>query len=207
MPHLEALPTDLALRIFLWKCRRITPIVLSLLCIALGCPPISASAQRTRTTRAPRQIVEELLKDTMWIDMPAPPIDSVAPDVIAEPLDLNGDGVPELEVLAIDHLCHSNANCPVWIYRRHGAGYERLLDAGNIVGLEPKKTFTHGYRDIMTTRHGNAWISDLTLYKFDGREYRRSACFSEWDGFQDRRGEWHERKKPRITRVACQPDP
>jgi hypothetical protein len=178
-----------------------------MLCIALGHPPASASAQRARTTRAPRQIVEDLLKDTTWIEMPAPPIDSVAPDLVAEPLDLNGDGVPELEVRAIGHLCHSNANCSVWIYRRAGARYERLLDAGNVLELEPQKTFTHGYRDVMTTRHGSAWLSDLTLYKFDGRAYRRSACFSWRDNYLGRDGESHVLKKPRITRVACQPDP
>ena len=179
-------------------------VVLPMMCIALVQAPASASAQRARTTRAPPQIVEELLKDTMWIDMPAPPIDSVAPDMVAEPLDLNGDGVPELEILAINHLCHSPSNCPVWIYRRQGAGYERLLDAGNIVLLAPQKTLTHGYRDIMTTRHGSAWQSGLTLYKFDGHEYRRSACFSEMDGFRGRDGEYHFRKKPRITPVPCE---
>ena len=196
---------ELALRTFFQKCRRITHIVLPMLCIALGCPPASASAQRAKTTRAPREIVKDLLKDTTWIETPAPPVDSVAADVVAEPLDLNGDGAPELEVMAIGHLCHSNANCPIWIYRRAGAGYERLLDAGNIALLEAQQTFTHGYRDIMTTRHGSAWHSDLTLYRFDGREYRRSACFS-WSDILGRDGEYRELKKPRITRVACQPD-
>jgi len=174
--------------------------------MALGQLPISAAAQRARTTRAPREIVQDLLKDTMWIDTPAPPIDSVAPDVIAEPLDLNGDGVPELEVLAVDHLCHSPSNCPVWIYRRAGARYERLLDAGNIAMLKAQQSFTHGYRDIMTTRYGGIMNSGLTLYKFDGREYRRSACFSERDYFYDRHRVLRELKKPRITRVLCEPD-
>jgi hypothetical protein len=177
-----------------------------MLCIALGHPPASASAQRARTTRAPREILEDLLKDTAFVEMLPPPIDSVAPNVVAEPLDLNGDGVPELEVLARGYICRSPANCPTWIYRRHGAGYERLLDAGGIAELEPQQTFTDGYRDIMTTMYGGVWQSDLTLYKFDGREYRRSACFSRRDSFLDRHGDLHELKKPRITRVACQPD-
>ena len=72
----------------------------------------------------------------MWIDMPAPPIDSVAPDIVAAPLDLNGDGVPELEVHAINHLCHSNANCPTWIYGRVGGRDQRLLNPWNIAWLE-----------------------------------------------------------------------
>ena len=192
------------MRTFFRKCRPLAQIALPILYIALGHQPPPASAQATRTTRAPREIVEDLLKDTTWLERP---IDSVPSNVIAEKLYLTRDGAPALEVLAIGYICASNANCPVWIYRRHGAGYERLLDAGNIVLLEPQKNFTHGYRDIMTVRHGSAWMSGLTLYKFDGREYRRSACFSESDGFLGRDGEYHELKKPRITRVACQPDP
>lgn len=193
--------------IVFWKCRHITPILLAILSVALGYPPASVFAQRARTMRAPREIVADLLKDTMWIDTPPPPIDSAAPDVLAEPLDLNGDGVPELEVLAVDHLCHSPSNCPVWIYRRAGAGYERLLDAGNIGWLKAQKTFTHGYRDIMTTRYGGLMDSGLTLYKFDGRQYRQSACFSERDFFYDRHRALRELKKPRITRLPCPPDP
>ena len=183
---------------------RITHIVLPV-CIALAHLSAPAFAQRARATRAPRAIVEDLLKDTTWIDTPAPPIDSVSPDVVAYALDLNRDGLPELEVHAIDHLCHSPSNCPVWIYRRAGAGYERLLDAGNIGRLEAQQSFTHGYRDIMTIRYGGR-LSDLTLYKFDGREYRQSACFSERDFFYDRRGVFFELKKPRITRVTCRSD-
>lgn len=189
------------------KSRRITHALLPVLCIALGHRPAAAFAQRGKTTPAPREIVEDLLRDTMWIEMPAPPIDSVAPDVVAAPLDLNGDGVPELEVHAINHLCHSNANCPTWIYGRVGSRYQRLLNPWNIAWLEIKKTSTHGYRDIVAYRHGSAWRSDLTLYKFDGREYQRSACFTRNDGFLDRHGEFRELKKPRITRVACDPDP
>lgn len=153
------------------------------MCIVLGRFPAYASAQRARTTTAPREIVDDLLKDTAWVEMLSPPIDSVAPNVITEPLDLDGDGVPELEVRAVGYICTSNANCPIWIYRGHGAGYERLLDAHNIAVLEPQQTFTNGYRDIMTFRHGSAWRSDRTLYKFGGREYRRSACFSWRDNF------------------------
>jgi hypothetical protein len=128
------------LRTFFRKCRRITHIVLPMLCIAQGHPPASASAQQARTTTPPRDIVEDLLKDTAWVAMLPPPLDSVAPNVVSEALELNGDGVPELEVRAIGYVCTSNANCATWIYRRHGAGYERLLDAGGIEALEPQQS-------------------------------------------------------------------
>lgn len=71
--------------------------------------------------------------------------------------------------------------------------------------LKTQQTFTHAYRDIMATRFGGRLL-DLTLYKFDGRGYRQSACFYERDSFYDRHGVLRELKKPRITRVTCQSD-
>jgi hypothetical protein len=53
---------------------------------------------------------------------------------------------------------------------------------------------------------GSAWDSDLRLYKFDGREYRRVGCFFRTYHYRDRHGHMRELKRARITPVACQPD-
>ena len=85
-------------------------------------------------------------------------------------------------------------------------GYERLLAAGSIQTIEPQPTTSRGYRDIITAMHGSAWDSDLRLYKFDGREYRRSGCFFRTYDYLDIHGRMRELKRPRITPAACRPD-
>lgn len=132
------------------------------------------------------------------------PAARIAANLVAEPLDLDGNGTPELEVRGINAVCQIN-NCVTWIYRRAGSSYQRLLTAGSIEDVEPQSTFSHGYRDLITVHHGSAWNSDLTLYKFDGREYRRSACFARTYRYLDTRDRPHELKHPRITSRTCAP--
>jgi hypothetical protein len=167
--------------------------------------PACSHAQARRSTAVPRPILEQLLDDTAFTDWVFAPRDSIAANLIAERLDLNGDGRPELKIRGINSVCQIN-NCVAWIYRQTGSGYERLLDAGIIQQLEPQATTSHGYRDIMTFHHGSAWDSDLTLYRFDGRAYKRARCFVRTYRYLDAQGRSHELKKPRITRVACAPD-
>ena len=174
--------------------------------VALTLCSTAASAQARRQVPVPRAITE-LLRDTAftnWIVVPMSPA-RIAASLIAEPLDLNGDATPELEVHGINAICQIN-NCVAWIYRRANDGYERLLTAGSVEDIEPQSTISNKYRDIMTAHHESAWESDLTLYKFDGRQYQRTSCFSRTYRYLDPHDRPHELRHPRVRPVACPPD-
>jgi len=154
----------------------------------------------------PPQILEEIRKDTTWQPMDEAIRDSLAFRLVADRVDLNRDGVPELVIRGQGGFICGAYWCPYWIYRRPSNGYERVLDAGNIQLLEPLATMTHGYRDVRTWMHGSAWESGVTLYAFDGRRYRAVKCTDYKYTYLDSRNEWRELKQPRITQESCPPD-
>ena len=128
--------------------------------------------------------------------------DGTAENLVAVPLELNGDGEPELEVHGTGDICGAQ-NCAAWVFRKTARGYEMLLDADSVQTVKPQKTSTRGYRDIITSMHGSAWDSGLTLYKFDGRRYRRVACYQRTYRYRDRRGNFRELRRPRATPEKC----
>jgi hypothetical protein len=177
----------------------------SIVAIAIGLLPMSVSAQPRRRIAAPQEIVEEIIRDTTSYESLPRHLDSLAANLEAVKLDLNGDGSPELEIRGINVICGAN-NCPAWIYRRAGNRYERLLSTNYVQTIEVQSGVSHGYRDIMTARHGSAWDSDLSLFQFDGHEYRRVRCFDRRDRYLDSSRRPHELKRPRITPRACRPE-
>ena len=161
-------------------------------------------AQKRRTVEVPKEIVQQLINDKELKELIKLRPGGSAENLVAEPIDLNDDGKPELEVHGIGSGICGAANCVTWIYRKTANGYQMLLDADIIQRVEPQKTFTKGYRDIITSMHGSAWDSDLTLYKFDGKQYRRMGCYFRTYRYKDKRGSYHESKRPKITRAKCE---
>src|SRR5687767_11279057 len=143
-------------------------------CMLLATKP--ALAQNRRTVEVPTEIVQQLMKgeDREFIQLKP---DGNAGNLVAEPIDLNKDGKPELWVHGIGPSICGAANCVTWIFRKAVSGYQMLLDAGTIQQIEPQKTITNGYRDIIASMHGSAWDSGLTLYKFDGKQYQQAGCY------------------------------
>jgi hypothetical protein len=171
--------------------------------IALALLPMAASAQAPRSIAVPRQIVEQIIADSAFLEAMPRNQRTLAATLRTEALDLDGDGTPELQVHGIKSMCGPN-NCPTWIYRRASSGYERLLNAGAIQELEIQSKMSHGYHDIITAQHGGALDSELRRYTFDGHEYRLAGCFSRRYSYLDARGRFHELKRPRITAMACE---
>ena len=170
--------------------------------------PVSAFAQ-TRVRRndaVPPQIREHIRQDTTWQPMNDAIRDSLAVRLVADRVDLDRDGVPELVVRGQGSFICGPYWCPYWIYRRSSTGYERLLDAGNIQRLEPLATVTHGYRDVKTWMHGSAWHGGFTVYKFDGRRYRYAKCAGYNYSYLDSHDKRHELKRPIISPEPCPPD-
>jgi hypothetical protein len=170
----------------------------------LGLRP--ATAQQRRESKVPEQVVRLLLRDEGIRDVLGfkheYTIEGLAKRLTAEPTDLNRYGKPEIIVHGINDICGAQ-NCYYWIFRRAGKGYRLLLDAGFIQYVKPQKTLSNGYRDVMGAMHGSAWAHDLTLYKFDGRRYRRAGCFSETYRRRDKSGGFREVRRPIITRRKC----
>lgn len=170
--------------------------------IVLALLPLMASAQQRPRVPVPRQIVEHILADSSLFEMMPRSYDSLLANLVAEALDLDGDGTPELEVRGIKSLCGAN-NCSAWIYRRVTKDYQRLLEAGSIQQIEIQPTTSHGYHDITTAQHGSAWSSELRRYKFDGRQYQLTGCFSRDYRYLEANGRVHDLKRPRITQITC----
>jgi hypothetical protein len=168
-----------------------------------------AVAQKRQTVEVPRQIVQRLMKDEDikgFLEYRQEYRNSgLAKYLTAELIDLNRDGTSELIVRGINEICGAT-NCYTWIYRKVGNSYQMLLYAGFIQQIELKRTFTRGYRDIIASMHGSAWDSDLTLYKFDGKQYRQVGCYTSTYLFKDKSGGYRESKRPRINRVKCKPE-
>ena len=170
--------------------------------------PASAFGQAhvRRTVAVPRQIIQQLQQNSSEEgELSDLYRDSLVAYLVAEPLDLNRDGIPELVIRGRNKICGAN-NCVAWIYRRTTTGYERLLSTGAIQRIEPQATMSHGYRDVMTWMHGSAWDGDLTLYTFDGQRYRRVQCFTYTFRYFDAHGEMHELDRQRTTPAVCPPE-
>lgn len=164
------------------------------------------AAQRHRPIEVPKKIVRQLMNDEDLRELIKLRGDGSAENLVAYLINLNRNGEPELVVHGIGIGICGAANCVNWIFRKGGNEYQMLLDAGSIQDIEPQKTSTNGYRDIITSMHGSAWDSDLILYKYDGEQYQRVGCFFRTYRYQDRRGRMREWKSPQITRAKCEPE-
>lgn len=173
------------------------------LLMALG--PAPAAAQR-RGVKVPRGIVRQLARDENvreFFEARPELAGDPAKFLAAESADLDGDGGPEFIVRGINQICGAN-NCHHWIYRKAGGGYRLLLYAGFVQQIEPQRGATKGFRDLIASMHGSASDSDLTLYKFDGKRYRRAACFFRTYRYRDGSGRFRDRRRPLVTRTKCE---
>ena len=122
-----------------------------------------------------------------------------------ERVDFNHDGEPEIVVRGSGrYFCSPTGNCDFWIYRRTESGYEPLLLTGNVSQFYFYGTFSNGYRDIVTAMHGSAGDSDLSVYRFDGTQYRLVRCMSRSYSYIDRQGRFRETDRPIIRPRECQ---
>jgi hypothetical protein len=101
----------------------------------------------------------------------------------ARPVDLDRDGQLDLLISQADvegALCSSH-NCPVWVYRRTSNGYKQLLQdfGGYITPIQALDSSTNGYRDIRIQQHSSAIEHEITIYKFNGKQYKAQECITE----------------------------
>jgi hypothetical protein len=90
---------------------------------------------------------------------------------------LGPKGEEDLLVQASDNChCGGTGNCAFWVVRKTAGGLEPLLETDMVQVFSLEKSRTHGYTDILTSSHGSAFLSDLTLYRFDGKQYQAALC-------------------------------
>ena len=113
--------------------------------------------------------------------------------VTVRKVDLNRDGRPEYDVaLEAGGICGTLGNCPHWIYRRAGGGYELLLRTRARL-VSPEKASTGGYRDLRSSAGDTATHDYFDISKYDGSRYRTTDCFT-----RDNSG-----RRPKVTRIQC----
>jgi len=142
-------------------------------------------AQKRTAVTVPRDVSRQMVNDGEEIT-----------ELLAEAIDLNADGRPELIVRGD---CAVVGNCSTYIFRRIGHGYEQLLnDEAQIV--RTGKVGIQKYRDIVFQVHDSAFESRVSTYKFDGKQYHLKGCIDRKYSYIDNRGRWRLRKRPQITK-------
>lgn len=114
------------------------------------------------------------------------PVSSISPDadikkliqkdyydnkkVIVESIDLNNDSLNEVIIRGNDsEMCGATGNCLSTIYKKDSDKYIAIFEgSGDNEFLSNK---TNGYYDICTSHGMGAFVSGLTIYKFNGQKY------------------------------------
>lgn len=115
-------------------------------------------------------------------------------------VDLNGDGTPEVIAQAGGEKsgCSPTGNCMFWVLYRRGGKYNILLEA-EAQTFTVRSSRSINFFDIVLTRHGSAFESEVTVYKFNGSSYGECGCYTaQWARLGDD-GEQHRLKEPQIT--------
>ena len=122
----------------------------------------------------------------------------IAGSFCAKAVDLDKDGKPDMLIqflYSADLPGCGTANCLVWAYRRTNKGYELLLEGWGIGHITALRASTNGYLDLKTTARESAAEHEITIYKFDGRQYQARECISETYVEDDRdKGRWKSKR-------------
>ena len=96
-------------------------------------------------------------------------------------------------------MCGAVGNCSFWLITEKASGYEVVLQTIGIQTFEIEKASSDGYFDVILGGHGSAWETDLSLYHYTGKYYRRGAC-----ALLSYQGDHFESLKvPKITPEPC----
>src|ERR1700754_655902 len=95
-------------------------------------------------------------------------------NMMIEEYDLNRDGVKEYEVQLSGICSCGTTNCAIYLYRSTRQGFEGIIDSASGIDLQLLETSSNGYRDLQINAHDSAVTKALTLYKFDGKQYREA---------------------------------
>lgn len=121
----------------------------------------------------------------------------------AKVVDLNGDGRAEI-IVHQKANCPASGNCMFWIFQKGKENdYQAILNADMIQSFALKQTKTNGYADIKLQTQNNATSHYFQLFKFGGEKYAAQKCWWEDYTYQDKKGNSHDLRKPRIHFEKC----
>src|SRR6185436_12165476 len=104
--------------------------------------------------------------------------------------------------LAIQYGCAAVGNCALVLYGKTRTHYRSLLVADMVQTMNVLKTSSHGFRDLKIGTHDSAFDTYFRIFRYDGKKYKRTKCWSEIYAFADLKGKWHDLKKP-LIRNGC----
>lgn len=99
----------------------------------------------------------------------------------AKRIDLNNDGIKEIKIRGqFGNFCGATGNCSEWVFGRTvKSGKYKLLLYSNGEYFYLRRKTTNSYRDIYITTHASGYSSYHFVYKFNGKNYRKSKCWYE----------------------------
>ena len=151
-------------------------ILIALICFLCGivCPKHSCYAQHSAI---PETLIQKLYADIQDENFRLSDADK---EIIKNHLkcklkDINTDSLLEI-FLFVNHSdwCGAGSSCDYWVYQETDHGYKLLLNEKN---LRAMKSFTNGYRDIVSevpmgfcSKEEQRFATDT--YKYDGQRYK-----------------------------------
>jgi hypothetical protein len=139
---------------------------------------MAVTAQRSGGAAAPvrTKLMEKVLQDSPEMrdclkDQSRGEQQAFATDSEIEAIDLNHDGQMEYQVTGRGTCSCGAQNCSVWIYRKNGDAFNRVLE-GNGTESKVARTTHNGFNDVVVTSHDSAATQYRATYIFDGERYR-----------------------------------
>ena len=117
--------------------------------------------------------------------------------------DLNGDGQRDLLVHCSGKIGPAGNGPSGWVYLKTKSGYQKILGEDNAQMFSVQPTITNGFRDIATYMQDKGSDGWAFLYRYNGRQYRLSACFYSNYRYQDTEGKWRETAQEQHTPFNC----
>ena len=131
-------------------------------------------------------------------------LQKTAAETLVKAVDLGENGGREfLARGGGQYFCSPTGNCEAWVFRLHDGMYSLMLHRTATQTFTIQPTKTSGFHDLVLGQHGSATEQGLTLYRFDGSRYRRTACYDARFTFLGKDGEYHDRKEPILTPEIC----
>ena len=92
-----------------------------------------------------------------------------------------GDGVV---VRGTALLCGGTGSCETWLFRRSNGAWAKMIDGDPpvIASFGFGRHVSHEIPDLIATAPLSASTSTYLVYVFDGKAYRRSACYAVESG-------------------------
>jgi len=113
-------------------------------------------------------------------------------------VDLNGDGLDEIQVQGEGGM----RDWPTYIFRETDSGLRMILAEGWSFAETESGTGDRGFRNLAFTTNYTGRYREITHYRFIGKSYVATKCFSE-DEYVRRNGDMIPLEKPMRKSISC----